>query len=80
MHSSPDSFPTPAHHEMLTRAQRTLSHAAEKISKAHAAGVDVQEFREGHQYLSDSVNRFLAVYFPHQIQPPDGTGLPRRAE
>lgn len=77
---SGDTFPTPAHHELLTRAQRNLSVAAEKIGKAHAAGIDVTEFREGHQYLTDSVNRFLAVYFSDQILAPDGTGLPRRAE
>lgn len=78
--SSGSSFPTQAHYEMLTRSQRHLSDAAQKIGKAHAAGIDVQEFREGHQYLSDTINRFLSIYYPDQLMPPSGTGLPRLPE
>ena len=74
------SFPTPAHYEMLTRAQRTLHEVAPKIAKAESCGIDCQEFREGHQYLSDTVHRFLGVYFPDALQPPTGTGLPTRPE
>lgn len=78
--SSSDSFPTPVHYEMLLRAQRSLADVSPKIAKAEACGIDCRQYKEGHAYLSDTVARFIREYFPDQIQPPTGTGLPRRPE
>lgn len=80
MNVSGASFPTPAHYEMLIRAKRSLSDVAPLISKAEACGVDCQEFREGHAYLSGTIDRFLNQYFPDQLQPPTGTGIPTRGD
>lgn len=78
--SSQQSFPSSAHYENLMRGQRSLSDAAQKIGKAAQAGIDVQEFREGHQYLADSINRFLSVYYPDRVMAPTGSGIPRHPE
>lgn len=78
--SSNASFPTPAHYEMLTRAQRSLADVVPIIAKAEACGVDCQQFREGHAYLSDTITRFIREFYPDAIRPPTGTGIPQRPE
>lgn len=74
------SFPTSSHYQMLINAQRTLNDALPKIDKAEECGIDCTEYRQGHAYLADQVERYLRAYFPDQIVPPDGTGISRAAE
>lgn len=74
------TFPSPAHYEMLLRAQQSLNHVTPLIDAAEACGVDCQEYRQGHAYLADRTNAFLRQFFPDQITPPTGSGLPHGAD
>lgn len=78
-HSSGQSYLNSGHHELLRKAQRDLSEMIPLMDAAEECGVDCQQYREGHAYISGRINDFLRVFFPDQVVPPDGSGLPRNA-
>lgn len=67
----------PEHFDLLSKAARDLHDIIPEIEKAELCGVDCQEFRSGHAYLSDRVSKFLSIYFPHGGNPAVDPGVPR---
>lgn len=70
-----NTFPTSGHYEMLIRGQRSLNNVQPLISKAEACGVDCTEYKQGHAYLSDTINAFMREFWPDQLVPPSGSGV-----
>ena len=71
-----NTFPGPAHYELASRGERPLAKAAELIQKGEACGLDCTQFREGYGYIRTFLDNFKREFFPDQVMPPTGSGVP----
>jgi hypothetical protein len=65
---------------MLMRGKRALNNVAPLIGKAEECGMDCSQYREAHGYLNDQMDAFIRTFFPDQITPGPGDGVPENRE
>ena len=75
-----NNFPSPVHLEMITRGERGLANVEPLLAKAEACGVPCEEFRAAAADLRRAIASFRGEFFPNQITPDPGTGVPIRGE
>lgn len=75
-----DSFATPARYEQLIRSKRILNSLVPMMDKAERCGIDCQQFRQGHGYMNEQADNILREFYPNQVLPPTGSGIPSTGE
>lgn len=70
------TFPSTAHLEQLRNSQRSLNNALQLIDAAEACGIDCQEYRQGHQALSQQTSALIGRFFPDKVVGDNGSGVP----
>ena len=73
-----DSFATPARYEAISRAQGILAGLVPLMDKAERCGINCGDFRQGHGYMKEQCDNFIREFYPDQVLPPSGSGLPDR--
>jgi hypothetical protein len=71
-----NNFPSEQHYNLLMQGQRALNDVLPLVDKAEACGLDCSEYRSGHAFMQDRIGRYLRTFFPDQITPKSGTGVP----
>lgn len=73
--SSNPNFPNSGHLDLIVRGEQSLSKVLPLIDAAEAAGVEVQQYRQGHEELRRRLAAYRAHFFPDHTVPPSGSGV-----